>query len=129
MTPQAACRFRLKFGKYKGWTLGDVYAEDRAYIVDFLQCIDWKNHPECHRRTTQSHVCSMLYYLRDGTLTDADGNPTPEFRERPKPPPRKVETPATDEVRKPRPVDAETMRWAAEYVRLNAGKSIFPELL
>ncbi len=95
MTPQKACGFRLKFGKYKGWTLGDVYLEDREYIVKFLQCIDWKNQPESHRRTTQSHVCSMLYYLRDGTLTDASGNPTPEFRERRPGRPRKVEPPAT----------------------------------
>ena len=80
MTPQKACRFVLKFGKHKGKTLGQIYLEDRRYITEFLQCIDWKNRPEYQRRTTQSHVCSLLYYIRHGYLTceDGSGKPAPE---------------------------------------------------
>ncbi len=69
MTPQKACRFVLGFGKHKGKTLGQIYVEDRQYITEFLQRIDWKDRPEWQRRATQSHVASLLAHVRRGTLT------------------------------------------------------------
>lgn len=68
MTPQHAIDYKLRFGKYKGRTLGQVWAEDSWYITDFLMSIPWKQKPKWQRKTTQSHVCSLLAHMRHGNL-------------------------------------------------------------
>lgn len=46
MTKQEALKMTMPFGKYSGWTLGEIYTENRKYLEWLYGEIDADRHPK-----------------------------------------------------------------------------------